>query len=225
MRRFIFLICAQAFLAGMATAGPWPRTQGTTFVSLSSSASTPYGAVGQDLQVFHSFFLEYGLPRELTFGLDAGADPDWRYGAIGFLRTPVMKTDSPHLFAAQVGLGTRFDGSANETLLQLGASWGRGFDTEIGGGWATLDTQVQLLLDTGNSIAKADLTIGVKPADHWKVMLQVQSSQYPGAKPVLRLAPSVAYSVGEGRHLEVGAQFGVVNEARFGLKIGSWVEF
>lgn len=225
MRRFIFLIVGLVALGSTACAGPWPREQGATFISLSSSVSTPYASAGQDLQVFHSLFLERGFPRELTFGLDAGADPDWRYSAIGFLRSPVLRSDGPHRFAVQAGLGTRYDGARSETILQVGASWGRGFDTGIGGGWATLDTQAQLLLETGNSIAKADLTVGVKPTEHWKLMLQVQSSQYPGAKPVLRLAPSVAYSVGAGRHLEIGAQLGVLNEERFGLKIGSWVEF
>jgi len=205
--------------------GPWPREQGKTFVSLSSLITSPYAVDGEDLRGYHALYIEHGLARQLTFGIDAGMDETWNYGAIGFLRMPVFENDGPHRFALQLGVGANSDGAEFEPLLQAGASWGRGLETPLGGGWMTFDAQAQYLFDSGDFVTKADVTLGVKPTERWKVMLQLQAANYPGSEPMLRAAPSVAYSVGPNRHLEVGAQFGLFNEDRFGLKIGSWVDF
>jgi len=227
--RFVLAIFLATFvtvaLAGRLTAGPWPREEGKSFLSVSTSFSWPQDALGHDQWRYSSVYYEYGLRRRLTFGLDAGSNADGNYAAFVFLRTPILESAKPHLFSLRAGLGATGGGAGHDTVVMAGAAWGRGFESRFGGGWATLDLQAHYLVDAGELIVKADATVGVKPTDKWKVMMQVQSGSYPNNDPFLRLAPSVAWSWAPGRHLEIGGQIGLVNDDRVGLKIGTWFEF
>lgn len=224
MRSWMTCIALMLFPA-LASAGPWAREKGATFLSLSYSMTTPMDAPGDDLQRFGALYLERGLGRRLTFGLDAGMDGGEDYSAILFLRRE-LATDAEHSkFAYQGGIGAVSADAGNEILLQGGASWGRGVETRFGPGWVVLDVSAQYNIAQKNVITKADLTLGLKPVKRTKLMMQLQVGSYPGSDPYLRLAPSVARQISERLHVELGAQIGVIGDDRTGLKLGTWLEF
>ena len=209
----------------LAQAGAWPREKGSMFLSSGYTLSSPIDALGEDLKGYSTAYLERGLGGNLTLGVDAGMDANTDYTAIFFLRRSVGAGNGPNVFAFQGGLGVAGSVGAPDYLLQVGASWGRGMTTRLGGAWAALDTSVQYRFENGEIATKADLTLGLKPADRTKLMLQVQVGDYSGSAPYLRIVPSVAREFRPGRHIELGAQFGVMGDTRVGVKLGTWLEF
>lgn len=224
VRGLLFSCVAWALATAIASAGPWPREAGATFLSFSTLVTSPSDSIGDDVQTFTSIYYERGMQRQLTFGLDAGFNDEWDYSVLAFVKAPIMQSADPHKFAVRFGLGT-IDGPTQDYTAMAGAYWGRGFESGFGPGWASLDLQARYRFDAGDTVLKADATLGVKPSDRLKLILQVQTGDYPGSEPFIRLAPSVVWSIGEGRHIEFGGQIGVLNDDRVGLKLGTWFEF
>ena len=224
MRVWMFTV-ALMLCPALAAAGAWSRDKGSTFVSSAYTLSSPIDALGEDLKGYSTVYLERGLGRNLTLGIDAGMEANADYTAIFFLRRSLGAGNGPNVFAFQGGLGAASSAGSPDYLLQVGASWGRGMTTRLGGGWAALDTSLQYRFETGEIVTKADLTLGLKPVDRTKLMLQVQVGDYLGNAPYLRIAPSVAREFRPGRHIELGAQVGVAGDTRVGLKLGTWLEF
>lgn len=210
---------------GFAAAGAWPRDKGSIFLSFGYTASSPIAAPGDDLQGYSSVYLERGLNRDLTLGFDAGTKSNTDYSAIVFIRRPVGPGGGSNVFAVQAGVGVAALTGSTDYLMQIGASWGRGLTTRFGSGWASLDGAVQYRLNTQEVVTKADLTLGLKPAKRTKIIVQMQIGDYPDSDPYVRIAPSVVREIRPGRHVELGAQIGMVGEARFGVTFGTWLEF
>ena len=223
--RILSLIFLLSLLPTDAFAGAWPRAEGSTFLSFGTTVTTPTDALGTDINTAFSLYLERGMKRQRTFGFDLHAESTDKYTAIAFLRVPVLRRSETHKFALQFGAGSKTNGATNEWLLHSGVSWGRGFETKLGHGWAAVDAQMHYFVASGEMATKVDVTFGVKPKDRWKIMMQLQAGDYPSSDPYLRLAPSITWEMRPGRHLEVGAQIGVHNDDRLGLKIGTWIEF
>jgi len=224
MRSWLFCFALLLWPA-LAGAGPWAREKGSTFVSTSYSVTTPISAPGEDLQRFGALYVERGLGHRLTFGLDAGMDGGNNHSAILFLRRTLDFGTEHSKFAYQSGIGAVNAADGYEYLVQAGASWGRGLETRFGPGWAVLDVSAQYNVAQQSVISKADLTIGIKPVERTKLILQFQAGSYPGSDPYLRLAPSVARQFGKWTHVEIGAQIGLIGDDRMGLKLGTWLEF
>jgi hypothetical protein len=225
-RSLALALVALLAATSQAQAGPWPRGEGETFLSFSGFVTTPMDQIGADTQGFASVYLERGMRHELTFGLDAGVAEGGAFSAFVFMKKPDLKQSETHRFALRLGAGASGEaGEIQDATAVFGAYWGRGFTSRFGSGWATLDVQAHYGLISGDVIAKADATIGIKPNDRLKVMMQLQTGDYPGADPFLRLAPSVAWALTEGHHIELGGQVGLIGDDRVGLKIGTWLEF
>ncbi|MCG6903595.1 MAG: hypothetical protein LJE68_13025 [Rhodobacter sp.] len=206
-------------------AGAWPRDKGATFLSFTHTLSAPMDAPVQNLSGYSTAYLERGLGRNLTLGFDGGMAAGGDYAAIVFLRRSLGSGQGRNAFALQGGLGLATSSGSASYVIEAGASWGRGMKTVLGAGWAALDTRLQYRPDQAGIVAKADLTLGFKPVERTKLMFQVQLGDYPDSDPYVRLAPSLAREIGPGRHIELGAQIGVVGDDRVGLKLGTWLEF
>lgn len=206
-------------------AGAWPRERGSTFLSFSTLVTTPSDAIGDDLSSTPSIYVERGGRRDLTFGLDAQMSFDGDYSAFVFVRKPVAQRFDTHRFAVLAGAGVSTSANDSELILRLGAAWGKGLKLNSLSGWAAVDATADYQTETGEVALKADLTLGLKPSEKTKLILQFQSGDYPGSDPYLRAAPSVVLQVGEGRHLELGVQVGLKGDDRVGLKMGTWLEF
>jgi len=205
-------------------AGAWPREPGSFFLSAGYTVSVDAEALGDtpfQANGYTSVYLEYGVSERLTFGIDAGMGAPGDHTAIAFARTPIRFGSGSDRFAIKAGIGTTRNTGLTQSLVQIGASWGRSIQTGYGNGWMSLDTSVDYRLMTQDIDAKVDLTLGIKPNDRTKLMLQVQS----GSAPYLRLAPSAVRQIGPGRHVELGLDIGVIGDKTVGLKLGSWLEF
>jgi glycogen synthase len=89
----------------------------------------------------------------------------------------------------------------------------------------SMDSTIEYRLESADLMTKMDFTVGIKPKPRTKLMLQVQTGLLSGSDPFLRLAPSIARQFGKGRHVVLEAQFGVINDDKAAIKLGTWLEF
>lgn len=240
----LLLGLAAVLRAGAATAAAWPRDEGRWFLALSYSgwgngaevldgvSAAVLGSSGSDLNQEFSVYLDYGLTPQVTVGLDRfnrfnGVETEsW-----GFARWHPGPSDATNRFAFGLGLGqvttelAGDDDTGGGIAARFSAAWGRGFPTRFGNGWVDLVGQAAWIDGTPDHYVKADLTLGVSPAEGKLAMVQFLSGQYGDADPYLRMAPSYVFSLREGVQLETGLTIGLVNDDRVGLKIGTWIEF
>lgn len=225
------LAAALALRAAPALSGPWPREEGRTFLALGAEVSSETTALldGRPaLRQYHSLYVERGLARALTLGLDAawgaGRD-DHLLSLLLFLRRPVWQ-GSRDIAAAGIGLGLEErTGEGLRARIRPGLSIGRGIATAWGDGWLALDGSAELLLPGADALLKLDATAGLKPRPGLMLILQVQSSWASGAEPVLKLAPSLVREVAPGRHLQLEVSAGLAGDRALAVKLGAWAEF
>lgn len=219
---FLWLICA-----ANAHAGAWPRGEGEVFLSFSQTVSAAPTAWGGAPETYASLYAEYGLTPRLTLGLDAGhSRVAGSWTAIVYLRRALDGGAGRHRFAPELGLGARGRaGRRPEPVVRPGLSWGTGLSTRWGPGWAGVESYVEYRFQTGETVLKADTTLGVKPRNGRMLILQLQAGDSAGAEPYLRIAPSLVQRVGRRSHVELGLTAGALGDDRVGVKLGSWVEF
>lgn len=222
------LLLVLTLLPALATAGAWPREAGSTFLSVSAIARADRDSLSAETfpqELWGAFYLEYGLTPKITVGIDAGYGDNGDHTILAFARYPLGAGQGAHRLALKAGAGTARMSGVPDTLVMAGFDWGRGFQTRLGDGWLSLETGLHYFLQQQGLAAKADLTLGLKPWDGTKLMLQLQAGQYPGGDPYLRLAPSVARQIRKGMHLELGLEAGIAGDDRVGIKLGTWLEF
>ena len=219
--RLILAVLVLALAPAAATAGAWPREVGTAFVSLTHTLSDDIDRAGVDTDGYTALYFEYGATPRLTFGIDAGTTNNGEYVAIVFARHALDWELFGGKTALQGGAGAAEIGGNSDTLLELGAAWGRGLATRFGGGWLGIDTKLHYFTEAEDTAAKVDVTLGVKPNDRTMVILQLQASDYPGSDPSLALVPSVVRKVGKRNYFELGLDVGLVNDSTAGVKFGT----
>ncbi len=180
---------------------------------------------GVDPEGYTALYYEFGATPRLTFGLDAGRSQNGEYTAILFARRALDLELFGGRTAVQAGAGAVELGGTSDTLLELGAAWGKGLETRFGGGWMAVDTKLHYFTEAQDFAGKIDFTLGIKPTDRTMLILQLQASDYPNADPTLALAPSVVRKVGERHYFELGLDVGLANDTTAGIKLGTWLEF
>jgi hypothetical protein len=234
---FLFLLCPVA-----AHPGAWPREEGKLFLSVAYEVTARRDALARDRMEqtegrletysYSSLYAEYGLTPRVTLGLDLGTEdlPDTRSSII-FLRIPIGAGEGPHRFAAELGVGNReipdygLLRGTTEPVIRPGLSWGYGFESRFGNGWAGIDLKLENRSKTGERAYKADLTLGVDRGNGWLVFAQAQASDYPGTDPALRIVPTVVKRITPRISLESAALLGVSGDNRIGLRAALWFEF
>ncbi len=204
-----------SLLPAVAQAGAWLREPGHGFFSATTYLLEP-GSGGQH---YAGVYLEYGLNKRLTFGLDLGRGVSGNTKSIAFLRWPLAGTGR-HRVALDLGIGE----IAGNPTLRPGLSYGTGFDGPLGSGWLSLETAAERNLRAGCTDYKADLTLGLNRPRH-KILLQLQSGKAAGDPAFLRIAPSVTRDIGKGWQVELGLTREVIGGHAGGLKLGLWREF
>jgi len=226
------------FMAGPLWAGAWQRGAGEGFASISHWQAAPTDAEGTGS--YTALFAEYGLTPMLTFGLDAGRSVSGATKAVMFLRASLSNWGGGPV-ALELGLGE----IAGQSVLRPGLSFGRSLEGTLGAGWLSVDTVLELDLDTQAVDIKADVTLGVTPRaksgapSDWTVMLQVQTGlvdlkhsllilQDTGIRPepsFLRIVPSVTYRLSDRMDLELGYYRSLTSINEKGVKLGIWTRF
>lgn len=251
MWRLTAIFCAGLLLwHEPAVAGAWPRGKGEAFLSVAYE----YTATREDAQElivdtgqfepetfgFTSIYGEFGLTDQITIGIDTGAEdaPDTRqtiiFGTVG-----ITPSDWRHQVALEFGIGQRefppdADDAANikdlrdggtERVLRPGLSWGYGFSTKWGGGWAAIDLRHELRQERDETVTKVDMTLGLAPDEKNLFFLQSQYSDYPQATANIRLVPTYVRKFGPGFALESALLYDARGGDRVGLRAGLWWEF
>lgn len=210
---------------GVASAGPWLREEGSTFLSFSFEAP-------QEGDGWASLYAERGWGPWLTLGVDAGRSAGRGEGqALVFARTTLGRPDGTTRQAFELGFGARLDEEgAVLPALRTGLSWGRGFETRYGPGWVAIDSSVTGYGSLANAAEeglalKLDTTLGVRPGPDSVVTLQIFWSQSGDEEAALRVVPSYARRLRGETFGQVGLVVGTGAAPEIGLKLGLVHEF
>lgn len=217
------LSCSLCVAASMATAGAWPRGKGKTFASSSASLTWPDKRELELPDVYGSSYLEYGLSKRLTIGLDMGS-PDAtrpeRLKTVGFLRYTLTNENSAHQIAIDSGGGKYL----NTDVFRLGMSYGLGFQTLKKNSWISIEAHTLRMTSNTQAAYSLDATYGIS-LEKGKIMGQFSAYQAFDKARNISLTPSYAHDLGNGRHLEIGVTVGLLGKPDPALKIGIWQEF
>lgn len=225
-------------MTGQLWAGAWPRGTGEGFVSISHWHAARRGTEGSDS--YTALFAEYGLRPWLTLGLDAGRSVSGAIKTVIFLRASLGNSGGGPV-AFELGLGE----IAGQPVLRPGLSFGRRLEGTLGAGWLSVDTVLELDLETQAVDIKADATLGFTPRktsgapSDWTLMLQVQTGlvdlkhslillQEVGINPTpsfMRIVPSVTYRLSDRTDLELGYYKSLTSSGDAGIKLGVWTRF
>lgn len=217
-----FMMC---WLSVSAQAGAWPREQGSVFIAVSAD------------QARSQIFAEYGLRGDWTLGTEVSMPRGRRLPDVTqFVHHPVWRGHGGAILSAGAAVELRETKAASalsqlkgesEMAIRVGLSWGKGFETPFGSGWATLDAQVEKLVTTDwlneGLTFKFDVGFGVKPMEKLMIMAQAQFWQRGNAQD-LRLETSAAWALGR-THFVVSPSVGVVGPKAPRVKLGVWVTF
>ncbi|WP_428929107.1 hypothetical protein [Marinibacterium sp. SX1] len=206
--------------ADTASAGAWPRAQGTSFLSMSYQLQLNDTT---DLD-YTSIFYEYGLTDTWTIGFDGGHNPVTDDSSpVIFLRHPIFPNSGPNLFAAEIGLGAVEIGGELEAVIRPGFSWGRGYQAGFGSGWMGVESSYAFRGD-GSQVAKLDATLGYNHAGGSLSFVQVQTYYPVGDELSVAVQPTYVQKVSERLFVEMGANYKLTNGA-MSVKLGIWTTF
>ncbi|WP_306151136.1 hypothetical protein [Roseovarius sp. MMSF_3281] len=230
----VTLLC---LAAGGASAGPWPRTKGETFLSTSLEAG--------DTDTYGALYAEYGAAPSLTLGLDLGSSLSRTKQAIAFARWPVGNTDTPLRMAVQLGLGYAerwrippfklvvTGGGPLPALpaarpkmrpvVQTGFSIGKGIKLLGRNGWLSLDTRAEAD-DALATTYQADATVGLTTRKGHMLIVQLQTGATDAGQSWASLAPSVVMELSDSTHVELGVTASVTG-GHHAARLGLWQKF
>jgi len=216
----LFALC---LVAPGADAGAWSREKGKTFIAGSGIATWPDDRDFELPDIYGSLYIEHGLGKRLTLGLELGS-PDVtrkaRLKTVGFLRYALSPPDKQNQFSIDGGIGTYLD----KDVLRFGASFGRGLSVLERNSWVSVDANILVTPRKAKTAIALDATFGVS-LKHGKIMGQLSGYQGFDKKQFLSFIPSYARDIGKGRHIEIGVVIGLHEKPDPALKIGIWQEF
>lgn len=219
-------------LAGPAAGGAWPRGEGKVFLAFGYFATSEAGDLARlaiDPSQRVALYGEYGLSEVWTLGLDAA----WSSGeavqeltGLVFVRRPVWSSGDGTWVSADLGLGVRSESEEGAQLrIRPGLSWGRGFESAWGQGWMGVEGSLEYAMPGNDVILKADATLGLKPAEGWMLIAQVQTAWFSDTGAIVKLAPSVVRRLGPGAHVQFGVTVPLAGDSGIGVRISNWLEF
>ena len=216
--RFVHALVTLILLGSSAIAGPWLRTPGTHFLSLSVEG----GKESERPDIYGALYYEYGLRPKLTLGVDAGHDSWDQPSALLFARVPLWESDSGSRAATELATGVVSDAEGTHLALRAGVSWGRSLSWGQGG-WVSIDANYALAPSADYSLAKLEGTLGFNRSDRWKYLLQVIAEKPKRGDSIVSATPGLAWKVGNKSHLLGGII--LRSDGSAALKLGLWRDF
>ena len=219
------LLALAILIPAAASAGPWLRDRGASYLSFSIEAP-------QEGDGYLSLYGERGLRPWLTLGVDTGRSAGSGEGqALVFARTTLGPQSDASRQSFEMGLGARLDDDG-EVLpaLRAGLSWGRGFESRLGPGWVAVDGSVTgygSFATAGEEglAVKLDTTLGVRPGANSLATLQLFWSQSGEDEAAVRLVPSYGRRLWGETFGQIGVVIGSGAAPELGVKIGLSTEF
>lgn len=201
---------------GAAFAGPWPRSEGETFLSFSLDLDA------QELDNnFVSLYLEYGLSRDRTVVLDIQGQDDDMSKAFFVLRFPLGETDNALKLSYEFGLGT----VDSDIALRTGLSIGRGWNAFDRTGWWSIESRALLFDDGSTNKLEGDATFGLKLTPRIKTITQLQTGAPSDSDFYAKIAQSLVLKASDTHHYLFGITSGIHEADDFQVNIGLWHEF
>ncbi|WP_372893503.1 hypothetical protein [Rhodosalinus sp.] len=215
-------ILAAALCGAAADAGPWPRAAGEGFAS-----GTWRGTLAGGTE-YSALYLEYGLGRRWSAGLDAGRAIGGATKAVAFIsRARAADRPGPRL-GWQLGVG-RIDGRA---VVRPGLSLGRGFGEGARTGWLAGDALAEVGVAPGADPrpeltidVKLDLTLGLTHPGGVKTLVQLQTGREAGDPPFARLEARTVVPLRARTSVTLGAYHDLDRAGTGGLVFGLWQRF
>lgn len=207
---------------GRACAGAWLREQGTSFTSVSFSAT-------YFRDISNSTYLEIGVRENLTLGADIGYSTD-RFGqqsgdATLFFRRRIGTSTGPNKWAYEIGAGATWAGDLILPHFKTGLSWGRGIQLKERHGWMSVDATVIWDLGNGQHQSKLDTTVGLNFSDTATGMVQLFLGNLSG-ETYGTLAPSLILKPKKRNfRIQFGFEAPLDSVENTSVKLGLWREF
>ncbi|WP_424941025.1 hypothetical protein [Aliiroseovarius sp. S253] len=218
VRAFILICLALMITAVQAAAGAWPREQGEVFLSVSAQQETnrlqdyPLGTA----------YVEYGLRHNITISGKIAYDfailEATEYELSAQWHFP--ETDQP----LRTALSLTLAGPTEDPRIEPAVHAGRGFGTPFGSGWADLELYASLSTQGGKTEYGGFGMLGLKPHDRLMTMLGVDVMR-AADKTFVKVIPSVAWELREGRHLTAQYTRGLHGSNEKELGLGLWLQF
>ena len=217
---FILITCL--CVSTTALAGPWLREKGSTFSSVSVTAT-----------YFRDFgtatYLEYGWRDHMTIGADIGTFTSREGERSGFATVFIRRALGPNTgknrWAYELGVGSAWVGELILPHIKTGISWGRGYELREKNGWMVVDASVKWDLLQGQHAGKVDATVGLNFSDRTTGMLQLYLAHLDH-QFYATLAPSVVIKPRERKFkIQIGAEVPIDDIQSTALKLGIWREF
>jgi hypothetical protein len=205
----LLLALLLSLFPAVAAAGAWPRAPGETYTLASFGTGDDWSGL----------YVEHGLGRQFTLGLEIGGTTDWNDAAAAFdgegramiflRRAILVRDDRPWKASVEVGFGadldvemTRAEPLEHETRLRLGLHVGRGFEIRGLGGWGNASLRVE----TGREATRYGLGLvgGVRPHPRLTTSLGLFAEREENTS--FTLAPNVGWAVGTRWELQFGAR-------------------
>ena len=231
--------------ACMAHAGPWPRAEGEVFLSLSAERD-------RDGNSYTGLYGEYGLRSRQTLGFELGHSNAGESSVMIWWQRALDDGDGPNRFAISSGIGVLERDDKLVALAQVGASWGRGFDSlpwlgdVPGGGWLAVDARIKLANSdeeepdrtpdengrwssrkvylTPKTTVKTDVTLGWNASSSMMLINQLRLEDRDDTGFSAKLASSVVRDIGPVK-MELGVVMKLSGEGEHAVKIGTWFKF
>jgi len=215
--RCLALAClAMLHFAQSAVAGAWPREDGAGFLQFQLRDPTEGGGA------IASAYLEYGLTDRLTLGgkLELDTEAGSLSSAMLFGRWHFPADGFPLQTAVELAV----EGNEDRLWITPSLHLGKGFETTLGPAWMDTTLSVDLFPDGSPTVYTGFALIGVRPLDRLMTMVGVEAMRSAG-ETQLKLMPSVAWEIGEGRHVTGGYTHVLEGSAPDELSLGIWLNF
>lgn len=216
MIRLIAIFC---LFAAPALAGPWMRSEGAQFLSLSLEA----GFSGAAAPAYGSLYYEYGWSPRLTLGLEAGGQQAGQKSALFFARTPLWRSRNGDRLAFTLAVGRQQStGSHSAMAIRPALSWGRGLDG-ISGSWLAVDLSHQWLAGGAPGLSKIEGSLGLPWRRNLQVLVQMTAERGTGQSWSGSVTPRLIWKMRGDLELVAGVK--LHEDGSAALKLSVWQSF
>tara|TARA_R110002020_G_scaffold111093_3_gene256620 strand:- start:445 stop:1194 length:750 start_codon:yes stop_codon:yes gene_type:complete len=218
----VVLVLVLLVLCGPARGGAWLRDPGEGFLSFGTTIRPDRIVPDHEAKLY----LEYGVAKRLTLGVDINETPGVTGHAILFARLPVGRGEGALKQAMEMGIGGHHWQEDWWGFYKLGYSLGRGVENRRGNAWWALDANYDRRLGNDQPLWKLDFTWGQSSGMKIRPLMKVETGYIPSQGVGGSLVPSLMIP-GFGDEIWVAGlefrHFGGQNSV--GLRLDIWKDF
>ncbi|MFT4012034.1 MAG: hypothetical protein QM682_01290 [Paracoccus sp. (in: a-proteobacteria)] len=234
-----------ALLAGPVLAGPWPRAEDATFLSLSAERD-------REDNSYISLYGEYGMTPRSTLGFELGHASAGENSVILWLQRALDDGEGQSRLTVSLGAGMLERDGVYLPVGQIGGAWGRGWDSIPGlralpgGGWVGLEARVKvagamkdqkaierlsgsgagiLSYITPETTTKAELTLGWHALASTMLIQQLQFEDRDDTGFSSKLSVSAVRDLAGPAKIELGVIAPLSGKSEPAVKLGTWFQF